>query len=80
LGVGFGWRPFLLEQIFAACVAEGEAKKLQSWVAQMAPKEPFLIAVVIALVFGISPPDPDLTGGSSPTPPNPTVLAKSVTV
>ena len=30
---------------------------------------------VFALVFGISPPDPDLTGGSSPAPPDPTVLA-----
>jgi hypothetical protein len=46
----------------------------------MAPKTSFLIAAVIALVFGISPPDPDLTGGSSPAPADPTILAgESVT-
>ena len=46
----------------------------------MAPRTPFLIAAAIALVFGISPPDPDLTGGSSPAPPDPTMLAgESVT-
>ena len=38
-----------------------------------------LIAAVFALVFGISPPDPDLTGGPSPVPPDPTVLAAVVT-
>jgi hypothetical protein len=51
----------------------------QILVAPMLPKILFAIAVT-ALVFGISPPDPKLTGGSSPPPPNPTVLAKTVTV
>ena len=45
----------------------------------MTKKALLLTAAIIALVFGISPPDPDLTGGSSPAPPEPTVLAESVT-
>jgi hypothetical protein len=51
---------------------------MQILVAPMFSKILFAIATT-ALVFGISPPDPDLTGGSSPTPPNPTVLAESIT-
>ncbi|HSF23178.1 MAG TPA: hypothetical protein VLE20_03045 [Blastocatellia bacterium] len=38
-------------------------------------KASLLTSAVIALVFGISPPDPDLTGEPFPVPYDPTLLA-----
>jgi hypothetical protein len=43
--------------------------------APMTTKALVLTTAVVALVFGLSPPDPDLAGGPSPAPPDPTVLA-----